>query len=44
MTDYIQFLTSVCFTMVTGVVIVGCFGSMIFLALMFWSMIQDELM
>jgi hypothetical protein len=28
--------------MVTGVVIVGCFGSMAFLALMFWNIIADE--
>jgi hypothetical protein len=28
--------------MVTGVIIVGGFGTMAFLALMFWNMIADE--
>jgi hypothetical protein len=43
MTDYMQILLNVCFTMVTGVIIVGGFGTMVFLALMFWNMIKDEL-
>jgi hypothetical protein len=29
--------------MVTGVIIVGGFGTMAFLALMFWNMIQDNI-
>ena len=43
MTDYMQILLNVCFTMVTGVIIVGGFGTMVFLALLFWNMIVDEL-
>ena len=43
MSDYMQILLNIGFTMVTGVIIVGCFGSMAFLALMFWNMIADEL-
>ena len=43
MVDYMQLLMSICFTMVTGVIIVGGIGTMIFLALMFWNMIKDEL-
>ena len=43
MTDYMQILMSICFTVVTGIIIVGGIGTMIFLALMFWNMIGDEL-
>ena len=43
MNDYMQILLNVCFTMVTGVIIVGSFGTMAFLVLMFWNMIKDEL-
>lgn len=43
MTDYMQTLLNICFTMVTGVIIVGGFGTIAFLALMFWNMIKDEL-
>ena len=43
MTDYIQILTNICFTMVTGIIIVGGFGTMVFLALLFWNMVKDEL-
>jgi hypothetical protein len=43
MTDYMQTLMSICLTMVTGVIIVGSFGTMAFLVLMFWNMIKDEL-
>ena len=42
MTDYIQILTNICFTVVTGIIIVGGVGTMVFLALLFWNMIQDE--
>jgi hypothetical protein len=42
MTDYMQILSNICFTMVTGVIIVSGFGTMAFLALMFWNMIADE--
>jgi hypothetical protein len=43
MTEYMRTLMNICFTMVTGVIIVNCFRSMAFLALMFWNMIADEL-
>ena len=43
MTDYMQILLNICFTMVTGVIIVGGIGTMVFLALLFWNMIGDEL-
>ena len=43
MTDYMQILINICFTMVTGVIIVGGIGTMAFLALMFWNMIQDNI-
>ena len=43
MTDYMQILLSICFTMLTGVIIVGGFGTIAFLALMFWNMIQDNI-
>jgi hypothetical protein len=43
MTDYMQTLINICFTMVTGVVIVGCFGTIIFFALMIWKLVKDEL-
>lgn len=43
MNEYMQILLNVCFTMVTGVIIVGGFGTMVFLALLFWNMIKDEL-
>lgn len=43
MNDYMQLLMNICFTMVTGVIIIGGIGTMMFLALMFWNMIKDEL-
>ncbi|CAB5220140.1 hypothetical protein UFOVP231_69 [uncultured Caudovirales phage] len=43
MSDYMQFLLNLCFTMVTGVVIVACFGAMIFLGLLIWQFIEEEL-
>ena len=43
MNEYMQILLNVCFTMVTGIIIVGGFGTMVFLALLFWNMVQDEL-
>jgi len=43
MNDYMQILMNICFTMVTGVIVVGGIGTMIFLALMFWNVIKDEL-
>ena len=43
MNEYMQTLLNVCFTMVTGIIIVGGFGTMVFLALLFWNMVQDEL-
>ena len=44
MTDYMQTLLSICFTMVTGVVIMGSLGLMVFLALLLLTMIKDEFM
>jgi hypothetical protein len=41
MTEYMQILLNICFTMVTGFVIVGCFSAMVFMALMLWNMIKD---
>ena len=43
MNEYMQTLLNVCFTMVTGIIIVGGFGTMVFLALLFWNMVKDEL-
>ena len=43
MSEYMQILINICFTMVTGVIIVGGFGTMVFLALMFWNMVQDNI-
>ena len=44
MTDYMQILLNICFTMVTGVVIMGSLGLMVFLALLLLTMIKDEFM
>jgi hypothetical protein len=44
MTDYMQALLNICFTMVTGVVIMGSLGLMVFLALLLLTMIKDEFM
>ena len=43
MSEYIQTLASICFTAMTGVIIVGCFGAILFLGLMIWQMINDHL-
>jgi len=43
MTDYMQALLNICFTMVTGVVIVGCFGAIIFFGLFIWQFLEKEL-
>lgn len=43
MNEYMQILLNVCFTMVTGIIIVGGIGTMAFLALLFWNMIQDNI-
>ena len=42
MTEYLQVLMGICFTMMTGVVIIGCAGAMVFLGLLFWNMVLDE--
>jgi type III secretory pathway component EscS len=42
MTDYMQTLLSICFTMITGVIIVASISAGIFLGLFLWNMIQDE--
>jgi hypothetical protein len=44
MTDYMQALLNICFTMVTGVVIMGSLGLTVFLALLLLTMIKDEFM
>jgi hypothetical protein len=44
MSDYMQALLNICFTMVTGVVIMGSLGLMFFLALLLLTMIKDEFM
>jgi len=41
MTDYTQTLINICFTMVTGVVIVACVSATIFLGLLLWELITD---
>ena len=41
MTDYMQTLISICFTMVTGVVIVASVSAIIFLGLLLWNMVND---
>ena len=41
MTDYTQALINICFTMVTGVVIVASASAMIFLGLLLWELITD---
>lgn len=43
MTAYMQILTNICFTMLTGVIIVGCFGAMMFLALLTWQIIDEHI-
>lgn len=44
MSDYMQALLNICFTMVTGVIIMGSLGLMVFLALLLMTMIKDEFM
>jgi len=41
MTDYTQTLINICFTMVTGVVIIASISAIIFMGLMLWNMISD---
>ena len=41
MTDYMQTLINICFTMVTGVVIVASVSAMIFLGLLLRELIVD---
>ncbi len=43
MNSYFLFLLSVCFTLFTGVVIIGSLGAMVFLTLLFWKMLRHEL-
>lgn len=42
MTAYMQALMNICFTMVTGVVIVAGLCTMMFLALLFWQFLDDH--
>ena len=41
MTDYMLTLLGICFTMVTGVVIVASFGAIAFMAILIWNMVHD---
>ena len=41
MTDYMLTLLGICFTMVTGVVIVASFGAIAFMAMLTWNLIND---
>lgn len=41
MTDYIQALTNICFTMVTGVVSVASVSAILFMGLLVQNMISD---
>lgn len=43
MNSYMEILLNVCFTMATGVVVVGCLGSMLFLSLMIWRLIDEHI-
>lgn len=41
MTDYMQILINICFTMVTGVVIVASVSAILFMGLLVQTMISD---
>lgn len=41
MTEYMQALASICFTMVTAVVIVASLGGIAFMGMLFWNMIEE---
>ena len=41
MTDYMQTLINICFTMVTGVVIVASASAIVFLGMLLWELITD---
>ena len=43
MTDYMQTLINICFTMVTGVVIITSIGAILFMGLLIQTMISDYL-
>jgi len=43
MTDYMQTLINICFTMVTGVVIVASVSAILFMGLLLKTMISDYL-
>ena len=42
MSDYIQFLASICLTVITLVVMVGGCGTIIFITLAMWNMLKNE--
>jgi hypothetical protein len=42
MTDYTQTLINICFTMVTGVVIVASVSAMTFMGMLLWNLILDH--
>jgi len=41
MSDYMQNLINICFTMVTAVVVVASLGSIAFMGMMFWNMLEE---
>lgn len=41
MTDYMQTLINICFTMVAGVVIVASVSAIIFLGMLLWELITN---
>jgi len=43
MSDYMHFLMSVCATMATGVVVIGCIDLMVFGVFALWNLVRDEL-
>lgn len=41
MNEYAQALANICFTMITGVVVVACVSAMIFIGLLLWELVTD---
>jgi hypothetical protein len=41
MTEYMQTLINICFTMVTAVVVVASLGSIAFMGMLFWNMLEE---
>jgi hypothetical protein len=42
MTDYLQMLFNICFTMITMVIVMGGAGTLIFIGLAIWNMVSDH--